>query len=311
MAWQQLLQEMKTANYTALDTSQNQGWQLGFPLGSQGLEGSDDPQTRHRTDVNAGRHPEDPVSPPSYERLLSAEASPETEAVPQAESFSDDLILVEELRGLIDHLQRECESKTRKLERVSEYIEELQPWTLHINNLVYELMAKLDPPIDGRPDALGRETLPKLLHITMPGSQWNKDELAVVVYFASRGAGHEGCRQILALKTAGKTPEPRSMLAVRGKLDTVRRIPGLWNEWSGWIRPAVDAWLLDMGVENLEALIGVGNEEIAMVPLENRRSFLSAVLAPSIINNDTTDLITSITNPHESTTSAITQNLDR
>lgn len=99
----------------------------------------------------------------------------------------------------------------------------------------------------------------------MPGTQWNKYETAVVVYFASRGASHEGCRQILELKTAGQSSEPRSILAVRGKLDTVRRIPGLWTE-SGWIRPAVDAWLLSLGVENLEAFIGVGNEEIEMIP---------------------------------------------
>ena len=101
----------------------------------------------------------------------------------------------------------------------------------------------------------------------MPGTQWKKYEIAVVVYFASRGAGHEGCRQILGLKTAGQNSEPRSILAVRGKLDTVRRIPGLWTELSGWIRPAVDEWLLSLGVENLEAFIGVGNEEIAMIPL--------------------------------------------
>ena len=103
--------------------------------------------------------------------------------------------------------------------------------------------------------------------IAMPGSQWKKDEVAVIVYFASRGAGHEGCRQILALKTAGQTSEPRSMLAVRGKLDAVRRVPGLWTESSGWIRPAVDAWLLQLGVENLQAFVGAGDEEIAMIPM--------------------------------------------
>ena len=45
----------------------------------------------------------------------------------------------------------------RKLERINKYIEDLQPWTLHINNLVYELMAKLDPPVDDRPDTLRPE----------------------------------------------------------------------------------------------------------------------------------------------------------
>lgn len=88
---------MNTADYTIVDTTNNQGWHLGFPLGSQDPQGSNDLQTRHSTDANAGREAEDLVSPPSYQRLLSAEASPETEPIPQAESYSNDLVLVEEL----------------------------------------------------------------------------------------------------------------------------------------------------------------------------------------------------------------------
>ncbi|KAI4269445.1 MAG: hypothetical protein LQ337_007281 [Flavoplaca oasis] len=155
-AWQQLLQEMSTGDYN-VDTTHGQGWHLGFPSDSEDHQGLDNPQTRHISDANAGHQAENPVSPPSYQRLLSAEASPETEPVPQAESCGDELVLVEELRGLVDHLQRECEIKFRKLERILEYIEELQPWTLHINNLVYELMAKMDPPMDAGPEGLGRK----------------------------------------------------------------------------------------------------------------------------------------------------------
>ena len=191
-AWQQLLQEMSTGDYT-VDTTHSQGWHLGFPSDSEDRQGLDNPQTLHSSDVNAGHQAENLVSPPSYQRLLSAEASPETEPVPQAEACGDELVLVEELRGLVDHLQREyvpafraflstlirnlldvksssgmtaarymlvsigITLASRKLERINEYIEELQPWTLHINNLVYELMAKIDPPMDAGPEALGRE----------------------------------------------------------------------------------------------------------------------------------------------------------
>lgn len=97
-------------------------------------------------------------------------------------------------------------------------------------------------------------------------AHWSNHETVVVVYFASRGAGHEACRKILALKCAGTEPEPRTMLAVRGKLDQIRKIPGLWNETNGWDRAAVDTWLVRQGVDNLEALVGVGYEEIGLVP---------------------------------------------
>lgn len=107
VAWQQLLQEMNTGDYSVVDTSQSQGWHLDHPLRSQEAQGSDRSQTRHSIDANAGAHLEDPISPPSYQKLSSAEASPEKEPVPQAESYSDDPVLVEELRGLVDDLQRE------------------------------------------------------------------------------------------------------------------------------------------------------------------------------------------------------------
>ena len=121
LAWQQLLQDMSTADYSAIDTSQAQeeGWQLGYPSDSQAPQGTGNPQTPQHstTDANAGRHPGDPISPPSYQRLLSAEASPETEPVPQAESYSGDMMLVEELRGLVDHLEREYVLASRLLGR--------------------------------------------------------------------------------------------------------------------------------------------------------------------------------------------------
>ena len=96
-------------------------------------------------------------------------------------------------------------------------------------------------------------------------AQWSLLETAVAVYFVSRGSGHEGCRRILAFKYPGQL-EPRSMLAIRGKLDQIRKIPGLWKDVGGWDRTAVDAWLVGLGIHNLEAMVRVGKAEIDMVP---------------------------------------------
>lgn len=45
----------------------------------------------------------------------------------------------------------------RKMDRLSEYIEELQPWTLQINNLLYDLMSTSDLSVDNRSECIGRE----------------------------------------------------------------------------------------------------------------------------------------------------------
>lgn len=87
-----------------------------------------------------------------------------------------------------------------------------------------------------------------------------------MVYFASRGASHEACRRILALKCARAQPESRSMLAVRGKLDQVRKTQGLWDEMSGWNLTEVDKWLMALEVEDLSSLVAVGKEELDVIP---------------------------------------------
>ncbi|KAL9009165.1 MAG: hypothetical protein Q9173_005784 [Seirophora scorigena] len=77
------------------------------------------------------------------------------------------------------------------------------------------------------------------------------------------------------------------MLAVRGKLDKIRKIPSLWDEVHGWDRNAVDTWLLSLGVDNLEALVRVRIEDLQSIPQENRQKFLEAVQSPSIIRATT------------------------
>jgi hypothetical protein len=57
--------------------------------------------------------------------------------------------------------------------------------------------------------------------------RWTDPETVIVVYFASRNAGHEACRRILEIKAAGQSHQPRTTLSIRNKLDDIRRIDGL------------------------------------------------------------------------------------
>ena len=100
----------------------------------------------------------------------------------------------------------------------------------------------------------------------MPYRRWTGPEIVIVVYFASRNAGHEGCRKILNLKTAGQFEEPRTTLSIRNKLDDIRKIDDLWSETKGWNITAVDEWLVALDVENLHALVEAGYEELQLVP---------------------------------------------
>ncbi|KAL9045012.1 MAG: hypothetical protein Q9214_001892 [Letrouitia sp. 1 TL-2023] len=121
----------------------------------------------------------------------------------------------------------------------------------------------------------------------MPYNQWDDYETAIVVYFASRHASHDACRQILDLKCAGKHAEPRTVISVRSKLDAIRKIEGLWSDRQGWNRIAVDNWLISLRLPELQAAVGVGKEELSMIAEENRTEFLSAVLSPSVLTKTT------------------------
>lgn len=94
---------------------------------------------------------------------------------------------------------------------------------------------------------------------------WSTHETAIVVYFASRCVHAEGCTNILALKTGGTLRMPRTAQDVEGRLEDIRRIPGLWDRQLGWNRPVVDEWLVGIQKGNLRALVGVGFEELQMV----------------------------------------------
>lgn len=52
-----------------------------------------------------------------------------------------------------------------------------------------------------------------------------------MVYFISRGVGHEAAVRSSGSKPLGRLPS-RDLYSVRGKVDTIRRVPGLWTESS-------------------------------------------------------------------------------
>lgn len=97
----------------------------------------------------------------------------------------------------------------------------------------------------------------------MTRQKWSNYEKAIVVYFASRHASHEGCSKILHHKSGG---EPRTIQSIRSKLDGIRKIGGLWDKNERWDIEAVDRWLLTLDVPDLQAALGFGYEELSFVP---------------------------------------------
>ena len=96
--------------------------------------------------------------------------------------------------------------------------------------------------------------------------RWDDDELAIAIYFASRNAGHEACAKIIQYKTGREHLKPRSSVAVRTKLDDIRKIGNLWHHQTGWNLKAVDEYLEGLHVSDLDALKNVGEKELTLIP---------------------------------------------
>lgn len=99
----------------------------------------------------------------------------------------------------------------------------------------------------------------------MGGRIWTEEEVVTMVYFASRKVDHEGVSKILTIKLSESTVEPRTVLAIRSKLDGIRGIEGLWSSKDGWNIHNVDQWLIGRNVPNLQTCISFGEAELAMV----------------------------------------------
>lgn len=98
----------------------------------------------------------------------------------------------------------------------------------------------------------------------MGSIKWSAEETAVLIYFASRNAGHEGCSKIVGMKC--RLQELRTANAVRQKLLDIRENNvKLYQEESGWDFAKVDEWLVGLGIPKLDALLEVGIHELQAV----------------------------------------------
>ena len=96
----------------------------------------------------------------------------------------------------------------------------------------------------------------------MGSKQWAKNELFIIVYFASRNVDHQGCCKLLHEKTSDTST--RTLDALRSKLEQIRIINGLWSD-SVWNLTEVDKWLMNLGVGNHPTLMALNDREWAMI----------------------------------------------
>lgn len=78
----------------------------------------------------------------------------------------------------------------------------------------------------------------------MAGYEWLKEELAIVVYYASEGVPHHVLAQLLHRRNFTRT-----MVAVRNQLNAMRVQKKLGEPWSHWNIDAVDKWLDEISDE--------------------------------------------------------------
>ena len=100
----------------------------------------------------------------------------------------------------------------------------------------------------------------------MPGPRWTDSELAVVLFFRSRGASVKTCELLLIHKLPNYRPHARTTSAVFEKLNTARRTLGLLIPGTEeWDLTAVDLHLRKMQLPNLEALTKTQDYELNLM----------------------------------------------
>ena len=95
------------------------------------------------------------------------------------------------------------------------------------------------------------------------GIRWSKVEETILLYFNSRGVQHEACAALITLK-CNRT---RNMLGIRHRLEDLRKHnPSLWDvNAQNWNLDAVDAWILDQNIPNLQSFLSFCREEETIV----------------------------------------------
>lgn len=95
------------------------------------------------------------------------------------------------------------------------------------------------------------------LMVNMAGYEWLKEEMAVVVYYASEGVPHSVLVQILCWRQFSRT-----MVAIRNQLNIMRIWENLGGPWSRWNKDAMDRWLDELSEEvNVNGIINPTDED--------------------------------------------------
>jgi len=97
---------------------------------------------------------------------------------------------------------------------------------------------------------------------------WQPEEVAVILFFASRGVIQAECHRILLHKCRDSGRSSRNFTAVRGKLLMLRNAQGLvlWgSERKSWNKSAVDQYLQSLQIPNLEAWTSAGEAELNLM----------------------------------------------
>lgn len=96
--------------------------------------------------------------------------------------------------------------------------------------------------------------------------KWQKEELAIVIFFRSRSVSLQGCTDLLSHKTHGMHPNARTLNSVTEKLSDIRHKDQLFSTVTDdWDLNAVDCYLRELGVADLPALTSVGPEELDLM----------------------------------------------
>ena len=95
--------------------------------------------------------------------------------------------------------------------------------------------------------------------------RWNDDELAIVIYFVFRNADHEAYVKIIQYKIEKKNLKSRSNVAVRIKLDDIRKIKNLWHHQTDWNLKIVDEYLKNLHVFDFDALKNVNEKKLTLI----------------------------------------------
>jgi len=82
----------------------------------------------------------------------------------------------------------------------------------------------------------------------MDSPTWTVLEIAILLYFSSRGVSSQACQDLVGL-----TGTQKSANAVRSRLEDLRRVRGLWNiDLACWNMQAVDEWLRCLDLRGIQ-----------------------------------------------------------